>query len=71
MVELIACVCVCERERDVTYARMHAHTTVHLCIEETPLWIYGTRDIDIFIYIGVKEVPSGGGRVRGKWRGEQ
>ena len=52
----------------MTYARMHAHTTVHLCIEETPLWIYVARDIDILIYVGVKEVRSGGeGRERGKW----
>ena len=48
----------------MTYARMHAHTTVHLCIEETPLWIYVARDIDILIYLGVKEVRSGGGRKR-------
>lgn len=55
----------------MTYARMHAHTTVHLCIEETPLWIYVARDIDILIYIGVKEVRSGGRRERWKWGEEQ
>ena len=48
---------------------MHAHTTVHLCIEETPLWIYVARDIDILIYVGVKEVRSGGGKREGEMGG--
>ena len=55
----------------VAHARMHARATVYLCIEETPPWIYVARDIDILIYIGVKEVRSGEGREMGKWGEEQ